>query len=68
MTTVFIGVFLVYYVSVLALAFGWARLADKPRKSAHEQDHFLSVVVAFRNEALNLPSLLTNLQEQNYSN
>jgi len=67
MITFFIGVFLVYYVSVLALAFGWARLADKQRKQSHQQDHFLSVVIAFRNEATNLPALLVNLREQSYS-
>ena len=66
MTTVFIVVFLIYYVSVLALAFGWARLADKQRKSTKPQDHFLSIVVAFRNEAIRLPLLLTDLQQQSY--
>jgi len=68
MTTVFIGVFLVYYVGVLILAFGWARLADRQHKPVHHQDHFLSVVIAFRNEQSQLPLLLAQLQAQSYPN
>jgi len=63
----FIVGFLVYYVSVLVLAFGWARLADKQRRPITQPDRFLSVVIAFRNEVKNLPFLLEDLRQQSYS-
>ncbi len=66
MTAYFIVVFLLYYASILLLVWGWIK-AKRYEQRRLSQNHFLSVVIAFRNEETNLSDLLTGLQKQSYS-
>jgi poly-beta-1,6-N-acetyl-D-glucosamine synthase len=67
MTTFFIVVFILYCVGVLILAFGWAHLNDETKNQAAARERFISVIIPFRNEAFNIPSLVKSLHEQNYN-
>lgn len=67
MTTFLIAVFILYYILVLTLAFGWARLGDQSVKNGAQKDRFISVVIAFRNEELHLPVLLEGIRKQSYA-
>jgi poly-beta-1,6-N-acetyl-D-glucosamine synthase len=66
MTTFFIIVFILYCVGVLVLAFGWAHLSDSTKSPAAGRDRFISVIIPFRNEMFNIPSLMKSLYAQNY--
>ncbi len=64
MTIFFIIVFVIYFLFLLLLIVGWNTLRQ-PSQSAN-QHYFLSVIVPFRNEAVNLPTLIQTLSKQNY--
>lgn len=67
MTLFFILVFLLYSVVLLVLIWGWLLFdANRPLKVVRPDDRLLSVVIAFRNEQIAIPSLLKDLDAQRY--
>jgi len=60
-------IFFIYYLFVLLLIFGWSRIRRNPvDRTRQEASKFVSVVIAVRNEADNLPKLLSSLEAQTY--
>ncbi|WP_448518461.1 glycosyltransferase [Rhodoflexus sp.] len=57
-----IGIAIVYALLVAALCYGWHRTEFPAHKAA--SDEGLSIIVAMRNEALNIPQLLACLRMQ----
>ncbi|HZY80899.1 MAG TPA: glycosyltransferase [Cyclobacteriaceae bacterium] len=62
---VFVIVVSVYAVLIIVLAFGFARLEEIPEKKDGKL-HTVTVIVAVRNEASTIPSLLSDLSKLNY--
>lgn len=62
---IWLGIFVAYFIFLLLLISGLSRW----RKSQHRSEKFpsVSVVVAMRNEALNLQTLIASISNQNYS-
>jgi len=59
-------VFLIYSISVLTLAFGWAKLNDQEKKKATISVRTISVVIAVRNESAHLPFLIQDIEQLSY--
>jgi poly-beta-1,6-N-acetyl-D-glucosamine synthase len=64
MTTFFITVFSIYFLFLVLLMIGWNRSSSRPRADQHT--YFLSVIVPFRNEETNLPTLIESLRKLDY--
>src|SRR6478609_12149016 len=64
MTAFFISVFAVYFLFVILLIAGWRKSSD--RSIDQHRFYFLSVVIPFRNEEKNLPTLIDSLKKLNY--
>ena len=58
--------FLCYFCFVAILLSGWRQVLSSYKRSDHPQENFISVIVAVRNEADNITSLLTALLSQEY--
>lgn len=68
MTTFFILVFLVYSALLLWLMWGWFRLSRNNNPSlSNVKQHFISVIIPYRNEATYVSSMLNHLAAQTYS-
>ncbi len=60
-------IFTLYYLFVLLMIIGWERIqAPQTQQQSIESDHFVSIVVAVRNEAKNIRKLLASLELQDY--
>jgi cellulose synthase/poly-beta-1,6-N-acetylglucosamine synthase-like glycosyltransferase len=66
MAIYFTVVFGFYFVLLIILWLGWMRTINR-KTSTLSKTKFISVVVAMRNEKLNLPGLLQSLSLQSYS-
>ncbi len=63
----FLTVFGIYFVLVLLLIAGWQLAIEKREQRIESQKRFvISVIVPFRNEESNLPTILNNLSKQSY--
>ena len=62
----FIIITVLYLLLILALAFGFDKIEDFKVEDIKANTKF-SVIIPFRNEAENLPELLTSISELNYS-
>ena len=64
MTAFFISVFAVYFLFLILLIAGWRITADHTLNQ--HRYYFLSVIIPFRNEEKNLPTLIDSLRKLNY--
>jgi poly-beta-1,6-N-acetyl-D-glucosamine synthase len=62
---IWLSIFVIYFIFLLLLISGLSRWRKMQNKSIHQPK--VSVVVAMRNEALNLPTLISSLANQTYS-
>lgn len=61
---VFIVVFVLYYLLLLTFAVGWKRAIRPGAESTRDQEHFVTVIVAARNEENTIRYLLEDLDRQ----
>ena len=61
------GLIFIYVLTILIFVYGFDRLNVFKPKDLQSKTHF-SVIVPFRNEAENLPKLLTSIDQLNYPN
>jgi poly-beta-1,6-N-acetyl-D-glucosamine synthase len=59
--------FLCYFCFVAILLSGWSQVLSSHKRSEHQLENFISVIVPVRNEARNITSLLSALLSQEYS-
>lgn len=64
MSVFLIIVFIIYFLFLILLMMGWGRYSNDSLTRHHF--HFLSVVIPFRNEANNLPTLIDTLRKLDY--
>jgi len=63
----FLIIFLIYYLSVLVLLYGWNNIpCRKDHQDSKTKAYFISIVVSVRNEAKNIHNLLASLESQTY--
>ncbi|HEY8937748.1 MAG TPA: glycosyltransferase [Cyclobacteriaceae bacterium] len=68
MSTLIAFLFLFYCILLIMLIAGWRRaLQHISSIKAHENDHFISILIPVRNEETTIASLLQNLKLQSYS-
>jgi biofilm PGA synthesis N-glycosyltransferase PgaC len=68
MSTFIAFLFLLYCILLVTLIIGWTRVLQYvPSIEAQKINHFISVLVSARNEAMNIASLLQNLKLQSYT-
>jgi glycosyltransferase involved in cell wall biosynthesis len=65
MTYYLIIVFAVYFLMILALLSGWFKVI-RPKNNLSDRYHFLSIVVAARNEERNIGKLLNSISKLSY--